>query len=103
MLWLLLQELYNDFDDSPGDKDDRSMDRRVFRRLFGQMCRNCASSRSAATAIVALYLGFLLAPAEGFSLRQRIFLALRGIVIVFVIASLVLSPLVLRCQSLGKP
>ena len=54
MLGLLLQELCTDFDDSPGDKDDRSMDRRVFRRLFGQMCRNCASSRSAATAIVAL-------------------------------------------------
>ena len=56
MLGLLLQELCTDFDDSPGDKDDRSMDRRVFRRLFGQMCRNCASSRSAATAIVALVL-----------------------------------------------
>ena len=56
MLGLLLQELYTDFDDSPGDKDDRSMDRRVFRRLFGQMCRGYASSRSAATAIVALCL-----------------------------------------------
>ena len=54
MLGLLLQELCTDFDDSPGDKDDRSMDRRVFRRLFGQMCRNNASSRSAATVIVAL-------------------------------------------------
>ena len=54
MLGLLLQELYTDFDDSPGDKDDRSMDRRVFRRLFGQMCHNNASSRSVATAIVPL-------------------------------------------------
>ena len=54
MLGLLLQELCTDFDDSPGDKDDRSMDRRMFRRLFGQTCRGYASSRSAATAIVAL-------------------------------------------------
>ena len=54
MLRLLLQELYTNFDDSPGDKDDRIIDRRVFGRLFGHMCRNYDSSRSAATAIVPL-------------------------------------------------
>ena len=36
------------------DKDDMDMEGRVFERVFGQMRRNYASTRSAAAAIFAL-------------------------------------------------
>ena len=39
-------------DGSPGCKDDRDMERQVFRRRYGQMCLYYVSTRSAVTAVI---------------------------------------------------